>query len=132
MKNNIIPMSLCLFPSHSQLAEEIFLITITKCMDMRVLLKLTSVATISTPFDLWTSMGGTNTFALIINYLTKTWEPMYVTIGLFELNDTTCLCMACKLFEKFGFIIFIKDVGNILESMAIAWHSIVDCETLNL
>jgi hypothetical protein len=101
-------------------------------MDMHVLLKFTSVATISIPFDLWISIGGINTFALVINYFTKTWEPMHVTIGLFEINDTTCLCMACQLFEKIGFIIFVKDEGNILASMAIALHSIVDCEPVNL
>jgi hypothetical protein len=117
---------------YSQLAKEMFLTTITKCMDMHVLLKLTSVSTISTPFDLWISIGGINTFALVINYLTKTWEPMHVTIGLFEINDTTCFCMACQLFEKFGFIIFVNDEGNILASMAIISHSIVDCEPLNL
>jgi len=80
MKVNIIPMSLCLFATHSQLAEEMFFTTITKCMDMHVLLKLTSVVTISTPFDLWISIGGINTFALVINYPPKTWEPMHVTI----------------------------------------------------
>ncbi len=74
-------MSLCLFASHSQLAKEMLLTTITKCMDMHVLLKLKSVATISTPFDLWISIGGINTFALVINYLAKTWEPMHVTMG---------------------------------------------------
>jgi hypothetical protein len=40
--------------------------------------------------------------------------------------------MACQSFEKFGFIIFVKDEGNILASMAIASHSIVDYEPLNL
>jgi len=40
--------------------------------------------------------------------------------------------MACQLFENFGLIIFVKVEGNILASMAIASHSIVDCEPLNL
>jgi hypothetical protein len=40
------------------------------------------------------------------------------------------------LFEKFGLIhqivAFVKDEGSNLASMATTWHSIIDCELLNL
>jgi hypothetical protein len=40
------------------------------------------------------------------------------------------------LFKKFGLIhqilTFVKDEGNNLASMATTWHSIIDCELLNL
>jgi hypothetical protein len=45
-------------------------------------------------FDLWMCKGGVDTFGLILNYFTKAWESMYVTIKLFKVNDTIDLCMA--------------------------------------
>jgi len=38
-----------------------------------------------------------DTFALIINYLNDSWTPMHVTIGLFEVHETTWLSMAKQL-----------------------------------
>jgi hypothetical protein len=61
----------------------------------------------STSFDMWMSKGGIDTFILFINYLTKAQEPMHTTIGLFEVNETICLCMARQLqslLEKIGLI----------------------------
>jgi hypothetical protein len=87
--------------------EEMFLAMVTKFMDIHVLPKFTNVAIDSTSFVLWMSKGGVDTFALVINYLTKAWE----------VNETTDSCMAQQLqslFEKFGLIhqvlAFIKDV----------------------
>jgi len=42
-----------LFPSHLQLMEEMIHAMVTNCIDMLVLPKLTSVAIVSTSFDLW-------------------------------------------------------------------------------
>ncbi len=70
---------------------------VTKSMDIHVLPKFTSVAIISTSFDLWMSRGGIDTFALVINYLIEAWE----------VNETTSLCVAQQLqylLEKFGLI----------------------------
>jgi hypothetical protein len=49
---------------------------VTKCKNMHVLPKLANATTISISFDLWMSRGGIDMFALVINYLTKAWEPM--------------------------------------------------------
>ncbi len=90
-------------------------------------------------FDLWMSRGSINTFALIMNYLSKNWESMNVNVGMFEVNETTDSCMASQLqslFEKFGLIhrvlAFVKYEGSNLASMATTWHSIINCELLNL
>ncbi len=56
-------------------------------MDIHVLLKLANVVMISTSFDFWMFRRGVDTFALVINYLTKAWE----------VNGTTSLCMAQQL-----------------------------------
>ncbi len=56
-------------PSHSSLVEHVFLIMVTKTMDLHVLPNLEFATTISTSFDFWMSKGGVNTFVLVINYL---------------------------------------------------------------
>ncbi len=92
--NGFTLMPSYLFPSHLQLLEKVFHIMITVSMDMHVLPKLVSTAIVSTSFDLWMSKGGVNTFALVINYLIKTWEPMHIVIEFFEVNEIIALCIA--------------------------------------
>jgi hypothetical protein len=92
------------------------------------------VMTMSINFDLWMFKGNMDTFALIINYLNDSCTPMHVTIGLFEVHETTKLSMA--LIEKYDLmhyvIAFVKDEGNNLMSMATSLHSIIDCHILKL
>ncbi len=40
-----------------------------------------------TNFDLCMSYGGVDTFALVINFQNDTWVPMYIIVGLFEMNE---------------------------------------------
>jgi len=50
------------------------------------------------------SRGRVDTFALVIDYLNDSWNPMHVTIGLFEVHETIGFCMASQLhilLEKF-------------------------------
>jgi hypothetical protein len=37
--------------------------------------------------------GGMNKFALVINSLNETQEPMHAVVGFFEVYETTSLCM---------------------------------------
>jgi hypothetical protein len=73
--------------------EEVLHAMITKSMDIHVLPKLVSVATIFISFDLWMFGGGIGTFASVINYLFENWEPMNANVGMFEVNEITDLCM---------------------------------------
>jgi hypothetical protein len=50
---------------------------------------LASTCTISTSFDFWMSRGGVDIFSLVINFLNESWTPMHVTMGLFEVNETS-------------------------------------------
>jgi len=70
---------------------------VTKSMDIHVLPKLASASIVSVSFDLWISKGGIDTFALVINYLSKNWELVHVIVGLFEVNEMIGLCMARQL-----------------------------------
>jgi hypothetical protein len=63
-------------------------------MDMHVLPKLVSATIVSTSFDLWMSKRDVNTFALVINYLIKTWEHVHIVIESFEVNEIIGLYIA--------------------------------------
>jgi len=63
--------------------------------------------------------------------------PQHVTIGLFEVHETTRLSMAsqlCSLLEKYDLmhhmITFVKDEGINLMSMATTLCFVVDCHPL--
>jgi hypothetical protein len=61
-----------LFPSHSQLVEEVFHAMVTKYMDIHDLSKLVaSAAIVFVSFDLWMSEGGIHMFAMDITISLK-------------------------------------------------------------
>ncbi len=66
---------------------------VTKSMDIYILPKLVSASIVSV-YDLWMSKGGIDTYVLVVHYLSKACELVHATIGLFEVNETTSLCMA--------------------------------------
>ncbi len=70
------------------------LVIVRKTMDLHVLLNIAFAIIMATSFDLWTSKGGMDTFAFVINYLNELWTPMHVIVGLFEMHDTTWISMA--------------------------------------
>jgi hypothetical protein len=55
-----------------------------KTMDLHVLPNLAFATIVPSSFDQWSGY-----FALVINYFNELWTPMHVTIGLFEMHDTT-------------------------------------------
>ncbi len=69
--------------------------------------------------------GGVDTIALVINFLSDSWSPMHVTIGLFEVHETIGFSMVGQLHNLLenlmqNVIAFVKDEGNNLMSMVIA------------
>jgi hypothetical protein len=81
------------------------------------------------------SIGGMDTFALVINYLDETWTPMHVIMGLVEVHKTISnakILQLLTLLEKYGLIYcvidFVKDEGNNLGTMATTLQYIIDCE----
>jgi hypothetical protein len=63
-------------------------------VDLHVLLGVETIIIVSVKFDLQMSRGGIATFALVINYLDKGWNPRHITIRLFEMHETTSSSMA--------------------------------------
>ncbi len=83
--------------------------------------------------------GSVNTFALIINFLNETWMPIHIIVGLFEANKTIEESMVIQLWyllKRFGLlhwiILFVKDKGINLTTMATILHSIIGCEHLKI
>jgi len=100
--------------------EQVFPTMITKTMNLHVLPNLEYAF-----FEVWMSIGGMDTFALVINYLDETWTPMYVIMGPFEVRKTignATILQLLILLEKIGLIYcvidFVKDEGNNLRTMA--------------
>ncbi len=80
-----------------------------------------------------------NTFSLVINYLNIFWNLTHVSVGLFDIHETTWFSMVdrlCTLLEKFDLmyyaIAFVKNQGSNLLLMTTTLHSIVDCQPLKL
>ncbi len=61
---------------------------VRKNMDRHVMPSLASTTIGLASWDLWMSHDGVDTFILVINFSNDTWVPMYVTMGLFEMNKT--------------------------------------------
>jgi len=38
-----------------------------------------------------------DTFALVVNYINKKWQPCHILMGLFEVHETTRVAMAIQL-----------------------------------
>jgi hypothetical protein len=76
--------------------------------------------------------GVVDTFALVINVLNESWNPIDVSVGLFEVDETNGKNMVVQfesLLSNFGLmhhaIAFMKDENNNLSTMATALHSII-------
>jgi hypothetical protein len=51
------------------------------------------------------SRNGYDTFATVVNFINNSWEPTHVTIGVFEMQNTTSATMANQvkiLLDSFG------------------------------
>ncbi len=66
---------------------EMFFAMVKKTMDLHVFPNLAFAFTIFASFDLWMFKGDLDMFSLVINFLNEFWNPMHVTVGLFEMNE---------------------------------------------
>jgi hypothetical protein len=80
------------------------------------------------------SKGTHDVFVVVVNFISNDWEAKHVTIGLFEVTNTSGVAMVSKLQEllnKFSFIIiffaYVKDKGSNLQACANAPTSIISC-----
>jgi hypothetical protein len=113
---NFTFMSKAKFPFRKQFSEETLPRLVEKTKQSYVLFALTKCHFATTSFDFWISKGAYDVFALVIIFLGKDWQPKHVTIGLFEMIETTCQALAkslTNLLDKYGLmkkiIVYVKD-----------------------
>jgi hypothetical protein len=103
-----------------------------------ILPSLAYATTISCNFDLWMSKGDVDTFALVIIFLNESWIPMYVTMGLFQVHETSGQSMVIQLeslLSKFGSMhcdCIVKNESSNLIAMASTLRPIINCEPLKI
>jgi len=66
-------------------------------MERHVLPTLADATTIIATFDLWMSRKGFDTFALVMNYINKKWEPCHVIVGIFEVHETLRVAIVVQI-----------------------------------
>jgi hypothetical protein len=59
---------------------------VEKTKEKDVLPSLASYIT-CTYFDLWMFHGGHDTFAMVVSFINKLWEPTHVIVGIFEVHN---------------------------------------------
>ncbi len=94
------------FPSIRQFSQEILLGLVQKTNQHYVFHTLVDCFFTIASFDLWMSKGAYDVFALVINFLNNDWKPKHVTIGLFEMTQTTSQALTrnlTQLLDKYGF-----------------------------
>jgi hypothetical protein len=90
-------------------------------------------------FDLWMSKGGVDTFVLIVHFLNHNWELGHITIGMFEIAETSGVAMAIQVNEVIAAYVlnvkimaYVKDENNNLNIMTNALTSFVFYKLLGL
>ncbi len=81
--------------------------------------------------------GVVDIFSLMINVLNESWNPIDISVGLFEVDETNGKNMVVQfesLLSNFGLmhhvITFMKDEINHLSTMATTLRSIIICQPL--
>jgi hypothetical protein len=67
---------------------------VEKTREKYVLLSFASYVTCLTSFNLWMSCGGHDTFVMVVSFINNLWKPTHVTMGIFEVHNTTITAMA--------------------------------------
>jgi hypothetical protein len=128
------------FPSRKYLVQEHIPNMLAKVMKMHGLLAIVQCATTTITFELRTSKIDFDTFALVINFIDDDWVPCHIIIGLFETPNTfgiTTRVEQVKYFLiKYQFtikiIVYVKDEGTNLNTLASTFISVVSCAPLQL
>ncbi len=122
-----------------KISQEILRDLVQKTKDVSILLELSQCMLDTASFDLWMLKGAYDIFAFVINFLDENWKPIKVTIGLFEVIETTSQASVRNLRElldsyglKKKIIANVKDEGANFNSMTIAIKFVVNCEVLGL
>ncbi len=100
---------------------------------------LVDCITYTATFDLWMSQNNNDTFALVISFISASWQPCHVTIGLFTIKSTMGTTMVEQMNDLLGsfgllnkVITFVKDKGVNLCMMTTILKNIIFYDMLDL
>jgi hypothetical protein len=103
------------------------------------LISFTSYITCACSFDLWMSCVGFHTFVIVVSFINVSWEPCHVTIGIFEIHNTTNATIANQvksLLNSFNLldkvITYVKDEKANLNTMTSTLIFVVSYSALQL
>jgi len=80
---------------------------VDKTQEICVIPTLASYITYTCSFDLWMFHMSFDTFVIILSFINTSREPCHVTIGIFEVHNTTSVPMANQvksLLDSFGLL----------------------------
>jgi hypothetical protein len=83
-----------LFPFQHQPMTNVLPNIVKKIKEKCFLPSFTSCVTCITSFNLWMSCGGHDTFVMVVSFINNLWKPTHVTMGIFEVHNTTITAMA--------------------------------------
>jgi hypothetical protein len=95
--------------------------------------------TVTVTFDLWMLRAGYDTFAVVVNFVEKSWVPQHVTMGIFNAPTTSRIALAeivKSLLEQFKLqtkvIAYVKDEGSNMKTLEITLSANISCDVLRL
>jgi len=90
LKHLVLQLCHCVqFPSRKLFSNIILHELVEKTKETYVLPLLNGYNCVIANFDLWMSKGAHDVFVLVIIFLGSNWNPKHVTLGLFEVVETT-------------------------------------------
>jgi hypothetical protein len=110
---------------------------VAKNKEKNVILAFQSCVTCTCSIDFWMSHVGHDTFAMVVNFINSSWQPIHVTIGIFEdsnIESATMINKVKNLLDSFGLldkvIAYVKNKGSNLNTLTFALNFVVSCSTL--
>jgi hypothetical protein len=90
-------MYVACIPLKKAFVGEVLLSLVEKTMTTYVQLALVDYLLATYNFDLWMSKGMQDVFVVVVSFISNDWEAKHVTIGLFEVLNTSSATMVLKL-----------------------------------
>jgi len=114
-----------------------FLDMVAKTKEKNVILAFQSCVACTCSIDFWMARVGHDMFAMLVNFINSSWQPIHVTIGIFEdsnIEGATMVNQVKILFDSFGLLDkvvgYVKDKGSNLNILTFALNFVLSCFSL--
>jgi hypothetical protein len=127
------------FPTRNQIINDHIPHLLATTMERYIYPLINNCEIMTVTFDLWMSRAGYDTFAVVVNFVDKSWVPQHVTMGLFGAPKTSGFALTevvKPLLEQFKLqnkvIAYVKDEGSNLRTLERALTDSISCATIGL